>query len=160
MRDHETGHITAECVQGIADRSLCLRVETACCLVEDQKLRRAQKRAGDGESLPLPTGQIRAVFVERRFIAQRQLLDEVRRPAEAADAAELVVGYAVQTQRQIVPDGIGEQAGVLPDIGDVPPERGKRKLRQRLAACQNRAVFRLIEPQQQPRSGGTSPKRG
>lgn len=95
--------------------------------------------------------QIRAVFVERRFIAQRQLLDEVRRPAEAADAAELVVGYAVQTQRQIVPDGIGEQAGVLPDIGDVPPERGKRKLRQRLAACQNRAVFRLIEPQQQPR---------
>lgn len=46
------------------------------CLVEEEDLRAAEERPGDGDALPLPAGEAHAALAHARRVAVREVLDE------------------------------------------------------------------------------------
>ena len=75
--DDDAGKVRIKAENSVLDARFRYGVEIACRLIQDQQLRIAEQRAGNSEPLALPAGEVCAIFVQGRFIAQRQLFNKL-----------------------------------------------------------------------------------
>jgi len=72
------------------DDGLAFGIEGRGRLVKNENAGIEQERSGDGETLALAAGQIRAVFRKQRVVALGQILDELVRPGKSRDRDDLL----------------------------------------------------------------------
>ena len=69
VRDHDQRAVAAKLGERVVDQPLAVDVDLAGRFVEDQEFRVPQKRAGQGDPLPLAAAQPLAVRADDRLVA-------------------------------------------------------------------------------------------
>ncbi len=89
---------------------LRLRVQGARCLIEDEDVRLPKERAGDGQSLPLPSGELQAAFADPRIQSLAAPFQEAVQLGgpQALDARR--VACLPADEAKVVADGPGESS--------------------------------------------------
>src|SRR3982751_4657639 len=77
MRDDERRASREQLGHRRLDELFALRVEIARGFIENENLRRYEKRTRDGEALPLAAGQFDTALADDRLVLLRQPLDEL-----------------------------------------------------------------------------------
>ena len=121
-------------------------------VVQDQDLRPARQRPGDGQPLPLAAGQVAAVLLDLRVQAAlgRQ---HVRSLGGLGGGQQLGVGGVGPAPAQVVPYGALEQRGLLHHHADPAAQRRLGPVLHIHAVDQHLALGGLVEAGNQPRHG-------
>jgi hypothetical protein len=80
VRDGEHGDALCDVANVLADFALGRGVQRARHLVQNKQLRTVDQRPGDGDPLPLTTGEACALFTDFGVDAVRQASNEIGRP--------------------------------------------------------------------------------
>ena len=113
MGDDKAGPAFHELVHGLLDRHLGSGVHGGGRLVENQDFRIRQEGPGDGQKLPLPLGDVGSALVELHVVAAGHSHDKSVGVGGLGGLHHLLVAGVKLTVADIVPDGAGEQPGVL-----------------------------------------------
>ena len=146
MGDDEDRPAGADLREVLLDHVLGFVVEGARGFVEDQNAGIRHQRAGDGDPLPLPAGEVAAVLADQRVIAFRQRHDELMRAGELRRPDHRLERQARISQGDVVADGAVEEEVLLEHHADLPPEPRRVDLRQVHAVDQHPARLGHVQP--------------
>ena len=113
MRDDEHRAARHQTVHALLHDALGAGVDGAGGFVQNEHGRVRHGRAGDGQQLPLPLGEVCAVTRQQRVVAVGQMLDErvgARQLCRIHDLRVVCVQLAIA---DVVRDGACKQVGVL-----------------------------------------------
>src|ERR1700722_16465565 len=113
VRDDYHGAPLGDAQQVGIHQSFGFRIERAGGFVEDQHPRIGHQRAGDGEALLLPAGEVRRAFLDERVITIGQPFDELFRTGQPARLHRVLEGQARPSREDIVPHRAAEQKIIL-----------------------------------------------
>ena len=122
MRDHDYRFCSGEFADGAHDVLFGLRIYIACGLVEDVDRRVVENRAGEGQALALPAGEVGRVFGETR-LEPIVLMQELGQACELQGAPQLGVGGTRLCHAQVVRDGSRKEVSPQAHHGHVAEER-------------------------------------
>ena len=154
MRDADRRAALGEPVDGASHLGGVGRVQPGEGLVEHHDRRVAQQRAGDGDALPLATGDRGAALTDGGVVALRQGMDPCIELRQAASLGDLLIGGVEASVADVVGDGAGEQHAVLQYERDVATQVGDPDLPQVHAVEADLADDRVHAAHQQARQGG------
>ena len=122
LGDDDHGRLGGLALERGAQPRVGLEVERREAVVEDVDLGPLHERAGDGESLALAAGDVRAALRDRRLETLGHLGDELLALRDFERVPELVVGRVLLAVAQVARDGAAEQERLLRDEADLAPE--------------------------------------
>ena len=150
----ETGAAGQQFVQSNLNLALGARVHAGRRFIQDQDVRIAQRRAGDGQKLALPLAETAAALAQQSLIAIGQALDELvglHQPGRGDHFVIAGFGFAVAN---VVHDRVTEEEGVLQDDADLPTQAGRSDIAHINAINAHRAIGDVVEARQQVDDGG------
>ena len=98
------------------------RVQRAGRFIHDQHWRILEKRAGDGNSLPLPSREAHSALAKLRVIAKGQFHDELVRSCGPGRRLDLLRARPAQAIGNILGNRRAKQHRLLEHQGDVLPQ--------------------------------------
>ena len=136
-------------VDPLLDESLCLGVDGAGGLVENQNLGAVSQRPGEGEELALAGRKVRAPLAHRARIAISQGRDEFVRPDGPRRSLDGGLVDVAAPERDVVRHAAAEERDVLQHRADPPPEFVLRELAHVDTIHQDPSPGHVVEPRQQ-----------
>ena len=112
VRDDKGGAPHRQLIHRLLNELLRAGIDGGSRLVQDEHGRVFDHRAGDGDELLLPRGEVRLV-VEHGVVAVRKGADEMIQPHRLAGADDLLVGHVLLAVYHVFADGAVEQPGIL-----------------------------------------------
>ena len=123
MGDDHDGTAADEFFQDFLDQLLALQIDLAGGLIEDQDGRIAENRAGQGNPLPLPAGDLAPLGTDDGVVAVGQfVLDEAVRVGLIGGVDDLLHRRLRRAVADVVAHRIVEQQRILGDQADLPPQ--------------------------------------
>ena len=146
--DDQDGPVLGQPIERLLHKVFRFRVGESGGLVEDQHRGVGKDGAGDGQALPLPTGQSRT-RAEHRVVALRHALDTVVDAGSAGGRDDPVdIGVRIG-ERNIVGDATVHQLCVLQHETHPPVQLVGRQRADIVTADADGAVLGVVEPGQQ-----------
>ena len=149
LGDDQHGRILDLNGQRLAQRRIGGEVERGEAVVEDVQVGLAGQRAGDGQALTLPAGEVRAALRHTGVQSERQFLDEAGL-GHLKRVPHLLLGGVGIAVPQVVCDRAGEQPGLLRHVGDVLTQLVLGHVLDVAAVQEHAAVGRVEQAQHQP----------
>lgn len=103
----------------LAEQLLVHCVELGGCLVEEQHLRFAQERPGDGNALTFATGEFDAALADLRVETRRETRQQILETGIADRARQLGFGSIGTRQDDVGAERAVEDRGILFDVADL-----------------------------------------
>lgn len=126
MRGDDADPLALACQHGLLHGGLAGLVQGACGLVEDEDLRLRIERAGDGDALQLAAGEAVATLADYPVCFAAIFTQKVDGRFPAGSAYLFRINFlAPVAEGHVLGHCSGEQVGILRDIADVLPVRGK-----------------------------------
>lgn len=152
--DDQGGAAAGEAVRGLVDLGLRGEVERGGRLVEEQHVGVDQLGAGQRDELALAGGQVAAALGDLVQVAALQRRDHLVRADRPRRRLHLRVGGLGAAVGDGVPDGPGEEVGLLRDDAEPVPVGGEVECAYVGAVGQDPAAGRVVEPGDQLDQGG------
>ena len=124
---------------------LGLEVEVRGGLVEHQDAGFGHEGAPEGDELALARGQRLPALVDRGVEAVGEPVHQLAQPDLVDGVPDLVVGGAGPGERDVVPDGPGEEEGLLGHDAELRAQRGQRHALEVVAVDEHPARRRVVE---------------
>ena len=151
--DQDRRPVRGHPAQGGVDRRLGDRVDGAGRVIQHQHPRVGDQCPGQGQALPLPTGQGQAPLADHRVVPVGQRLDEVGRLRAHRRRPDLGVGGVRAAVADVRGDGVGEQERLLEHHADRAAQVLHRQVTDVQPADPHDAALRVVEAGQQQRHG-------
>src|SRR5579863_5943279 len=113
MRDDERRPAAHQVREALLDHRLRFGVEARRGFVQNEDARVGQYRASDGESLPLPAGELDAAFAYDGVVAVLESFGKLIHPRDAAGFEQLFLCCIRAREENVVPDGTVEKKRFL-----------------------------------------------
>src|SRR4028118_1579273 len=128
LGDHEDGAVLLahQPVQGLLDRRLRLRVHRRSAIVEDEEAGVNQQGSGYRDPLALPAREADAALPDHGLVPVGEPADELVGLRRLRGLADLLVRGVGLSEGYVVPDGAGEEPGLLEDGPAPAPQRAER----------------------------------
>ena len=146
--DDEGGAVLHDGVHALFDVPLGPGVHGAGGLIQDQDRGLGDGGPGDVQKLPLALTQIGGVLLQHGVVAVLETHDEGVGRGHLGGLLHLFVGGVQAAVADVLPDGAGEQVGVLEDHGDVLPEEVPGNPLDGHAVDGDGAALDIVEPGQ------------
>ena len=127
------------------DDPLALVVERRRRLVENENARIGRERAGDGDALSLPAGEVGAALLDQCVVAFGELVDELVGAGEPGDLDDARARHRRIGEGDVLVDGAVEQEVLLQHDADVAPEPRRIDMVQVRAVEQHLPLVRQVK---------------
>ena len=127
VRDHQRRAPFDELAHRILHETLRFRVECGGRFIEQNDRSIPDQCARDRDALALPTGELRALLADMGVVSGRKPGDELVGMGGLCRRDDFLFSGADTAERDVVADAAVEKKNVLADIGDLSPDRIRRK---------------------------------
>ena len=124
VRYHEHRTDVHHLFKRVLDEKLGLCVDVCSCLVEDHNCGLVYDSSREREELALTCGEVVAAVTNDLVKSLGELVNEVIRINVAARFHNLVVGYALKSEKDVRADRSREEEHILEHLTEVTAERG------------------------------------
>ena len=121
MGDDDDRAVLDDAAHVALDDPLALVVERRGRLVENENARIGRERAGDGDALSLPAGEVRAALLDQCVVAFGELVDELVGAGEPGDLDDAGARHRRIGEGDVLVNGAVEQEVLLQHDADVAP---------------------------------------
>jgi hypothetical protein len=154
MGDDQRGPSLHQHPQGGVDPLLHLDVDGARGIVEDEDGRVDQEGAGDGDALALTARERVAALTHHGVVALGEVPDEARGTRRLGRRHHLFHGGVRPPVGDVVPDGDGEEEGLVEHHADVGSQAGQGQVAHVVPVHPHRARGGVVEAGQDPSDRG------
>ena len=149
MRDQDHGSAAHQVPHRAEDLRLGLRVNGARGLVENEHRTVLQEGAGEGDTLSLAPGELRAALPDVRVVASWQPHDELVRVGGVCRGDDLLSARAGRGIGDVFSDAGGEEYRLLQHDGELAAQVGELVVAQINAVQQDLSRGRVVEAREQ-----------
>ena len=121
VRYREDRDLALQLLKRGANATFSVWIKARGCFVQDENLGVPYKGSRDGHSLPLPPGELRAVLPDNGVDPVGATGYKIPSFSVFQRLDQIAFRYRVISQRDVVPDRVVEQQGLLGDIGSRMP---------------------------------------
>ena len=160
MGDHQHRFVPGQCLKGLLDLMLVLRVSEGGGLVQHHNGGVLQNGPGQGDALLLPAGEVNAPGAHHRVQPLGQFFQDVIALGGMGGGKHLLPGGIRPGSPDIFQQALLEQPGILKHKGHLPHEGGAVQLPHVCAAYGDAAAVHIPKPGDQAGGGGLAPAGG
>ena len=151
VRDQDRRASHEDPPQRVVDLGFDPRVDGGRRVVEQQDPWVAEQRAGQCDPLTLAAGEREPLLADDRLVPVRETGDELVGLDRAGGGLDVFVTRVGAGERDVVPDGVGEQERVLEDDADLLAQGAERHVAHVDVVDADRTVVHVVEAgEQQP----------